>query len=244
MTTKHFSFLLFALSTLNLYSQTSPRNTGYPKSKLIEKLIWTDSAYRYPGTNSDMHWWTWGMDNNVYIVDDDGKNFNGPAYLAHVLKISGVPPHHKVETVTDFEAYDFRAMIPDKLVRRYVNGIVAVDSALYITIYDYDWNIQGHVFNYDTLAKRIKEYNPWHDMSPELSRHMGFIDQYSKLYGVAGIIVSKDGGKTWTNIPGPSDPPFLGTRFGGMAFLTFGPGNTETPASLYPYVYAVSNDKT
>ncbi|MGL6268537.1 MAG: hypothetical protein ACRC2O_11465, partial [Chitinophagaceae bacterium] len=221
MITKYLSLLLTFLSSINLNSQTITRNTGYPKSKLIEKLLWTDSAFRYPGTNSDMHWWTWGKDNNIYIVDDDGKNFGGPDYLAHVLKISGIPPHHKAETVTDFEAYDLRALIPGKLLRRYVSGIIAIDSVLYITIYDYDWNVEGHVFNYDSLAKRIREYNPWHDLSPELSRHMGFIDQYSKLYGVAGIIVSKDYGRSWTNIPGPSDPPFLGPRFGGMAFLTF-----------------------
>jgi hypothetical protein len=33
-----------------------------------------------------MHWWTWGIDDAIYVLDDDGKNFGGPINYAHVLK--------------------------------------------------------------------------------------------------------------------------------------------------------------
>jgi hypothetical protein len=70
-----------------------------------------------------MHWWTWGIDGATYVVDDDGANFGGPGWYAHVLKSTGVPPNHKVSTVTDFQFYDFRKNLPPgKLVRRYVAG--------------------------------------------------------------------------------------------------------------------------
>ncbi|MEO5602081.1 MAG: hypothetical protein ABIR06_14265 [Cyclobacteriaceae bacterium] len=41
-----------------------------------------------------------GADDAVYMADDDGKNFDGPWNYAHVLKITGIPPNHQVETVT------------------------------------------------------------------------------------------------------------------------------------------------
>jgi len=59
---------------------------------------------------------------------------------------------------------------------------------------------------------------------------------------VAAIIKSTDGGKTWLNIPDENTPTFFSPDFGAPAFLTFGKGNTETPESLAPYVYAISND--
>lgn len=220
------------------------RAMPYPMSSLIDSMRWTSDPSRYPGTNSDMHWWTWSIDSAVYIVDDDGKNFDGPSHYAHVLKITGIPPNHTVETVTDFQeqAYDFRHNIPDELVRRYVCGIVSIDSTLYVTLYDYDWNLAGKVLNHDTLYSRIQQFSPWHHLDSALGYTMGFIDSYSKHYGVAGIIASRDGGKTWANIPTKTTPGFLGPNFAALAFLTFGPGNSETPTELTPYVYAISND--
>jgi hypothetical protein len=189
-----------------------------------------------------MHWWTWGIDSSIYVIDDDGANFGGPGWYAHLLKSTGIPPNHNVETVTDFQFYDFRANLPDKLVRRYVCGVVAVDSNLYVSIYDYDWNIPSRHVNRDTLVRLLKKFHPWNEMSPGIIGDVGFIDGFSKNYGVAGIIQSRDMGKTWTNLPGKATPEFFGPTFGAPAFLTFGPGNRETPKHLGPYVYAISND--
>ncbi len=218
------------------------RELPYSQSEFIEKLEWTSEPYRYPGSGSDMHWWTWGIDDAIYTVDDDGVNFGGTDWYAHVLKVSGIPPNHQVSTATDFDSIDFRAMIPDKLLRRYVCGPVAIDSALYVCMYDYDWNIPSKPINYDTLYQRIKMYNPWYNLDSTLGYNMGFIDALSKNGGVAGIIKSVDFGKTWTNIPNETTPIFFEPEFGAPAFLTFGKGNTETPKHLAPYIYAISND--
>lgn len=218
------------------------RFIAFPESELVKKFEFTSEPTRYPGSGTDMHWWTWGIDSSIYLIDDDGANFGGPGWYAHLLKSKGVPPNHEVETVNDFQFYDFRNNLPDKLVRRYVCGVVAVDTNLYVSIYDYDWNIPSHTVNRDTLVKLLKQFHPWNEMSPETRREVGFIDGFSKNYGVAGIIHSKDFGKTWTNLPGKNTPEFFGSKFGAPAFLTFGPGNTETPKYLSPYVYAISND--
>ena len=234
--------LLCAACSLQKPSLTLHRDIPYPESTLIKRLVWEGQPSRYPGSGTDMHWWTLGLDGNLYVVDDDGANFGGPGWYAHVLRSTGVPPNHKVETVTDFQFYDFRKNLPDKLVRRYVCGAVAVDSNLYVSIYDYDWNIPGKPVNRDTLVKLLQQFHPWNEMSPPVRNQVGFIDGYSKIYGVAGIIQSEDFGKTWTNLPGKDTPEFFGNKFGAPAFLTFGPGNTQTPQALGPYVYAISND--
>jgi hypothetical protein len=204
-------------------SLTLHRDIAYPESELIGRLVWEGQPSRYEGTGTDMHWWTWGIDSSLYIIDDDGANFGGPGWYAHLLKSTGVPPDHKVETVTDFQFYDFRKNLPDKLVRRYVCGVVAVDSALYVSIYDYDWNIPSKPVNRDTLVKLLKEFHPWDQMSAPVRNQVGFIDGYSKNYGVAGIIQSKDFGKTWTNLPGKDTPEFFGNKFGAPAFLNIWP---------------------
>ena len=234
--------LLFAACSQSKLALNRHRKISYPESRLIKRLVWESQPSKYEGTGTDMHWWTWGIDSSIYVVDDDGKNFNGPAWYAHLLKAKGVPPNHQVETVTDFHFYDFRKNLPDKLVRRYVCGVVAVDSNLYVSIYDYDWNIPSRPVNRDTLLRLLKQFHPWNEMSPSTRAEVGFIDGYSKNYGVAGIIQSKDLGKTWTNLPGKNTPEFFGNKFGAPAFLTFGPGNTEVPPDLSPYVYAISND--
>ncbi|MEJ7587171.1 MAG: DUF4185 domain-containing protein [Ferruginibacter sp.] len=234
--------LFFTACSPKINTLTLHRKISYPESKLIKRLVWESEPSRYPGSGTDMHWWTLGIDSNLYLIDDDGANFGGPGWYAHLLKASGVPPGHKVETVNDFQSYDFRANLPDKLVRRYVCGVVAVDSSLYVSIYDYNWNIPSKSVNKDTLVKLLKQFHPWNDMSPATRGEAGFIDGYSKNYGVAGIIQSRDFGKTWTRLPGKNTPEFFGNKFGAPAFLTFGPGNTQTPGELTPYVYAISND--
>jgi len=218
------------------------REILYPQSKLIKSFTFTSEPYRYPGSGTDMHWWTWGIDGNVYVIDDDGSNFSGQSWYAHLLKVSGIPPHHTVEEITNFQFYNFRKHIPNDFFRRYVCGTVAVDSNLYVSIYDYDWNIPGKPIHPDTLYKRIREYNPWHDLDSALGYNMGFVDAYSKNGGVAGIIVSPDFGKTWNNLPNEKTPQFFPPQFGAPAFLTFGKGNTEVPPDLQPYIYAISND--
>ncbi len=231
------------------------REIKYPESKLIEKIEWTAAPSKYPGTGSDMHWWTIGKDSAVYIIDDDGSNFGGPDTYAHVLKITGVPPKHKVETVTDFTEIPFRKMLPTPLIRRYVDGIMAVDTNLYVTIYDYDWDLERNKPHFDELVKRTNRYqyligDEWDKWSKGTASHadstliqsMFCADSYSKHYGVAGIIKSTDYGKTWSNIPNSTTPKFLGPKFAGLCFLNFGPGYTQVPSTLSPYVYAISND--
>lgn len=239
-----FAFLVLLFNACSPKEKISKlhREIPYPKSELIKSLIWESQPSRYPGSGTDMHWWTWGIDSSVYVIDDDGANFGGPGWYAHLLRSKGVPPHHEVKTVNDFQFYDFRGNLPDKLVRRYVCGVVAVDSILYVSIYDYDWDIPLQPVSRDTLVKLLKKFHPWGEMSPETIGPVGFIDGFSKNYGVAGIIESNDFGKTWTNLPGKDTPEFFGPAFGAPAFLTFGPGNTETPDVLSPYVYAISND--
>src|SRR5688500_13299939 len=220
------------------------RKMPYAESDLISSFTWTSEPFRYPGTGSDMHWWTWGIDNAIYVLDDDGKNFGGPINYAHLLKITGIPPHHKVETVTDFVEIPLRKMMPkDKLLNRYVDGIIAVDSFLYVSVYDYDWNLERNLQYFDSLRPRLELYDCCAGVKDSaMLRSMWFSSAYSKNYGIAGIIRSGDFGKTWTNVPDANTPRFLGPNFAGLTFLNFGPGYSDVAEDLYPYVYAMSND--
>jgi len=241
-----YSLIAFSLAC-NLHvnakdKSKKQRTLPYPISKYIGGFEWTSKPSKYPGTASDMHWWTWGIDDEIYSLEDDGENFGGPYWYAHILKIKGTPPNHQVSTLTDFDGYDLRTTIPKKLLLRYVCGLVAVDSVFYVCLYDYDWNLPSKPVHFDTIFNRMKMHKPWENIHPKLSDNLGFINRYSKLGGVAGIIKSTDWGKTWTNIPTENTPTFFSSNFGAPAFLTFGKGNSETPAELAPYVYAISND--
>jgi hypothetical protein len=216
----------------------------YPESDLIASFKWNSEPYRYPGTGSDMHWWTWGIDDAIYVLDDDGKNFEGPINYAHLLKVNRTPPNHKIETVTDFMEIPFRKMMPtDKMLNRYVDGIIAIDSLLYVSIYDYDWNLERNLPYFDSIRPRLVLYDCFAGVRDStMLRNMWFSSSYSKNYGIAGIIKSTDFGKTWSNIPKATTPRFLGPKFAGLTFLNFGPGYSDVPRDLYPYVYAMSND--
>ena len=161
---------LIIFSSCNYQKHTSNtkihRAIRYAQSDLIEKFEFIGAPYRYPGTGSDMHWWTWAADNTLLVADDDGENFDGPSNYAHLLRITGIPPHHKVETVSDFVDIPFRKMIPEgKLLRRYINGIIAIDSLLYISVYDYDWNLDRNTLYFDSLRHRLELYDStWMDI--------------------------------------------------------------------------------
>ena len=191
----------------------------YPPSTSLAGLEWLTASSRYPGTNSDMHWWTWGDDGELYFVDDDGHNFGLPWNFAHLLKATGTPPHH---TVTEISAFPELAR-PDALrYRRYVDGALAVGSRLFVAAYDYD----------DSAAE-------------ERGYEFRHVDRISPHGGVASLMFSDDYGRTWHNAPEAREEGcdyFLGERFAGLAFVGFGPGYTGLPERFGNYVYAISND--
>ena len=193
---------------------TAARALPYPSSTAIDGLRWTGDALRYPGTNSDMHWHAWCADGSLLVVDDDGWNFDGAWNFAHALRVTGVPPDHRVEPLADLHVL----RRGDSLRRRrYVCGALAVDDRLYIAAYDYDASSDTKPF--------------W------------FMNMLSKHRGVIALMWSDDGGRSWSNVPAPDDEPILGERFAGLAFVGFGPGYRDVPGAYEGYVYAISNDR-
>ena len=207
-----------------------PRELLYPPSELIRGLEWTGPPVRYPGTGSDMHWWTWGDDDAIYCVDDDGHNFGGAWNFAHLLRVTGMPPHHEVEEVSAFPGLQRHSI--DKL--RYVCGALAVDSRLYVAAYDY---------NFDDPGKEVFHIVDQRDVALPGAVDGYFINALSQHGGVAAMIYSDDRGQTWQNLPDAQTPYFLGPRFAAPAFVGFGPGYTGVPEALGDYVYAISNDE-
>ena len=74
----------------------------FRKSKDFGRWTWTSVSKRYPGSGSDMHWCTAASDGSIFFVDDDGENFGGEWNFAHLLRATGMPPHHVLENVSDF----------------------------------------------------------------------------------------------------------------------------------------------
>ncbi len=189
---------------------------------------WTTVAKRYPGTGTDMHWWSVARDGSLFFVDDDGFNFGRKWNFAHLLRSTGIPPDFTLQEVTDFpelvRAADPPAMAAEPMgmkCRRYVDGALCVDDRLYVAAYDYD------------------------DYVPGLDDIFNMVNMVSPHGGVVGLMYSDDQGKSFQNVPGPevgADDYFLGPRFAGLAFVGFGPGYTGLPADLEGYVYALSND--
>jgi hypothetical protein len=198
-------------------SDTSSAHPRFRRSEVIRGLDWSGGPERFPGSGSDMHWYAWGSDDALYIVDDDGRNFGNEWNFAHLLRVTGTPPDHTVEEISRFPDL----VRPDGLLcRRYVDGALAVDGRLYVAAYDYADEVPG----FDDF---------W------------VIDHISDHGGVAAFMYSDDRGVSWHNVPGTGIGPddyVLGPRFAGLAFVGFGPGCTGVPERLGDYVYAVSND--
>ncbi|MCS6846116.1 MAG: DUF4185 domain-containing protein [Anaerolineae bacterium] len=206
------------------------RRLYYPPSQIVRGFEWTAPASKYPGTGSDMHWWTWADDDAIYCVDDDGANFGSPFNFANLLRVTGIPPNHTVELVSQFPGLKRYSI--DKL--RYVDGALAVGSRLYVAAYDYNFSDPG---------KEVFEIRGIREM-PIREPHDGyFINAMSIHGGVAALMYSDDYGQTWHNIPDADTPYFLGPKFAGLAFVGFGPGYTGVPDWLGDYVYAISNDE-
>lgn len=193
--------------------KVSPRKLPYPRSKLFSGLEWTGEPSKYPGTASDMHWCTWGTDDALYVVDDDGSNFgqkyeyaDGTWTFGHLLRVTGVPPHHHIDVLYTFEKMGVKGKYPDRILR-YPGGTVAVGSRLYVILYDYDHKL---------------------DDGP--------------LLGMLGIVYTDDAGKSWHNVPDKDSPYFLGPRFAAPEFIGFGPGYSGVPSDLDGYLYGISVD--
>jgi hypothetical protein len=193
---------------------------------------WLGPASRYPGSGTDMHWWTWGDDDAIYCVDDDGANFGQPWHFGHLLRVTGIPPHHHVAEISRFPG--LRRYSVDKL--RYVCGALAVGSRLYVAAYDYNFADPGKE------VYRIREEDQ-RDVPIHTPDDHFFVNAISQHGGVAALMYSDDYGRTWQNVPDEHTPYFLGPRFAGLAFVGFGPGYTGVPDWLGDYVYAISNDE-
>ena len=131
-----------------------------------------------------------------------------------MLKVNGTPPDHKIETVTDFMEIPFPKMMPaDKMFNMYVDGIIAVDSLLYVSMYDYDLNLEGNPPYFNSIRPRLELYDCFGGVRDStMLRNMWFSLSYSKNYGIAGIIKSTDLVKTWSNIPKATTPQFMGPK--------------------------------
>jgi len=208
------------------------KRTIAPPSALYSGLEFTAPASKYPGTGTDMHWWTWGADGNIYTVDDDGKNFGEPWNFAHLMQVTGLPPNHVVKEISRFPG--LKRFSSDRV--RYVSGALAIGQRLYVAAYDYNYSFPG--------KERWKTGGQQNDPGAVNDTITRQLDAVSELGGVAALMYSDDLGRTWKNIPGKNTPYFLGPKFAGLAFVGFGPGYTGVPTDLGDYVYAISNDES
>ncbi len=210
---------LLSICSISLAAELRP--LPYPPSEILAGLEWTSEPHLYPGIESDMHWQTWAADDSIYSVDGDGGFFGGKHYYVSLSRITGTPPNHRIDLVTQFRGLDIRQHSPAGM-QRYMCGPVAVGTDLYVCLYDYDWRLAGK-----DITKR---------------EEMLAVDRYSKHGGIPGIMLSRDAGKTWSDVPEKDTPRFLGPNYGNLQFIAFGPGYTGVPGELAGYVYAVSND--
>ncbi len=198
-------------------TETKPNRTlPYPRSKVITGLEWLAPAAKYPGTGTDMHWHAWGADDALYFADDDGANFGNPWNFAHLLKATGDPPDFHLE---ELHAFPQLGRPANDKYRRYVDGVLAVGSRLFVAAYDYNDD-------------------------PETGKPFWFRDANSNHGGIVSLMYSDDGGETFQNVPDPDAKThyFLGPNFAGLSFVGFGPGYSGVPDRFGDSVYAISND--
>lgn len=203
-----------------------PRPLPSPAHSDYGTFRWTSAPYKYSGTGSDMHWWAWTSDGALLIIDEDGRNFDGPWSFGHVLRVTGTPPAHRVEEIAVLNTLglkdgiepgaEYTGKVEAKGFSRYVGGPVAVGDKIYVSVYDYTWRVPG-------LPKEN-------------------FDNYFAHGGLVGFILSEDGGKTWCKLFQDGDSYLLGERFTALQFIHFGPGGSGTPDHLKGWLYAVSND--
>lgn len=202
------------------------RPLPYPAHPDFGSFRWTSEPHKYPGTGSDMHWWAWRSDGALIVVDEDGRNFDGPWCFGHVLEVTGAPPNHTVREIAVLDKLGIKdgvepgphytAAVDAKGYSRYVGAALVVGKRIYISVYDYDWSL------------------------PEL--RVEIKDIYSAHRGVVGFVSSDDEGLTWTKHYEENQPLLLGPRFAALQFIHFGPGSSNTPEHLDGWLYAVSND--
>jgi len=217
----HACLLPLAIAAANALA-ADLRPLPYPPSRVLAGLAWTSEAHVYPVIKGDMHWQTWGADDAVWCVDGDGWFPGAGSHYGSLTRLTGTPPDHRIELVTQFRELRLREDHTPEGLRRYFCGPLAVGTDLYVCLYDYDWRIPGkNVTNRQDFL---------------------VVDRYSKLGGIPGIIVSRDGGRTWGNVPKKDTPRFLGPNFGNLQFIGFGPGYTRVPPEYGDCVYAISND--
>lgn len=203
------------------------------RSAILGGLAWTGPAVKHPGTGTDMHWFSWAADGALYVVDGDGRNFGQPWSFGHLLRVTGRPGALHVEEVSRFD--ELRRYGVDQV--RYVCGPLAVDGRLYVAVYAYDYGFPGaERWFIDAEGRR----NAPHRADPGSM----LIDAVSQHAGIVALLVSDDGGASFTGYPGPDAELFLGQRFAGLSFVNFGPGYSGVPPELGDHVYAISNDES
>lgn len=98
------------------------RPLPYPPSCVLAGLEWTSPPHRYPGIHSDMHWQSWGADDEVWSVDGDGSFPGAGNYYGSLSRITGTPPDIRIELVTQFRELRIREEHTPEGMRRYFCG--------------------------------------------------------------------------------------------------------------------------
>ena len=190
----------------------------FRRSELFSGWEWMTESSRYEGTNSDMHWLAWTENGVLFTVDDDGQNFGSPWNFANLMRVEGTPPHHVVSLASQFP----ELIRPDDLEMPPLRRRRARRRLTH-------------------LRRRLR-----------LRRRRAGLEEYLRLRGpispnggVAALMYSDDRGQTLQNVPSPDVGPedyFLGPRFAGLSFVSFGPGATAISGGPRGYLYALSND--